>query len=47
MKNTNGKIVKTVYRTNLRGVPIAVRPAILAQIAREEGIEVSQIIVEG
>lgn len=41
------KTGKIVYRTNLSGVPKFAHAAILAQIARDEGIQVSDIIVEG
>ena len=48
MKNTKKNTgIRNVYRTNLARVPIAMRPMILAQIAKTEGIKVSDIIVEG
>jgi hypothetical protein len=35
-----------VYKVNLSQVPPIARPAILAQIARDEGIAVEDIVVE-
>jgi hypothetical protein len=36
-----------VYKVNLARVPKFAHASILAQIARDEGIEISDIIVEG
>ena len=36
-----------IYKVNLARVPESARPAILAQIARDEGISVEDIRVEG
>jgi hypothetical protein len=46
-KNAPKKTSKIVYRTNLSGVPAFARGAILAQIARDEGMAITDIIVEG
>jgi len=43
----NKKSIKKVYRVNLNRVLPQIRPLILAQIARDEGISVKDIIVEG
>jgi hypothetical protein len=39
--------LKSIYKVNLGRVPEFARDAILKQIAREEGIEISEIVVEG
>jgi hypothetical protein len=39
--------MKKTYKVNLSRVPEFARPAILKQIARDEGIEISDIVVEG
>lgn len=38
--------MKKTYKVNLSRVPEMARPAILAQIARDEGISIEEIIVE-
>ena len=39
--------MKKTYKVDLSRVPEFARPAILAQIAKEERIEISDIVVEG
>jgi hypothetical protein len=34
------------HRVNLAGVPEFARPAILAQISRDEGIDIEEIVIE-
>lgn len=40
-------MMKNVYKVNLARVPAIARSAILAQIARDEGIAIEDIMVEG
>jgi len=39
--------MKTIHKVNLARVPEFARASILAQIARDEGIAVEDIVVEG
>lgn len=39
--------MKKVYKVNLARVPVFARAAILSQIARDEGIAVEDIVIEG
>lgn len=39
--------MKTIYKVDLARVPAFARASILAQIARDEGVAVEDIVVEG